>query len=437
MTEQTVEVDTNDQESTDVVPGVTSHSVLMDAEPNNDPEPDIEEQRFSLPQEWSASTTVAPFDQTPRSPIFSPTEFPPLRPINPDEIVDSLEDSDGEESHHSPEDDPDNPSRYNRRRSCVYWTTRLLCFPVWLLITVTTVSTVFAFCIIPGILLIALIITFYYCCSRDPIPLDVLLQALFFDEETENNPNNAPPCSKEEIRSLLLCRTCLDIQPRHSDGDSTNVEPPDHTAILAEAPLSFPTEHYVLTFSGPMIPSVPPTDPWTATRNFYLHMHDDDYDDPAASSIGAVRTRSGDSQDDEVAMIEMTSLAEEALAPSRRDPLAVAEAESKVEDTAADPVSVNNHRIEEENDDDDEEYESGMGCDICLRRYACHDVVAWSRNTDCCIHAYHVDCITDWLQKKPTCPNCRGIYIPLRSSSSKRGARPTNGTGRTAAERNV
>jgi Ring finger domain len=440
MSEHSEGFDTNDHVNNVVIDVPSLPPRVEEDFTNNDSEPDLEEQRFSLPQEWSDPSVVVPIHPIIRSPVSSPTDFPPLRPINPDEIVDSLEDSDGEESTvtHSPEDGPGSPSRYHRRRSCAYWTTRILCFPIWLLITVTTVSTVFAFCIIPGVFIVALTITFYYCCSRDPIPLDVLLQALFLDEETENNPNNAPPRSKEEIRSLLLCRTCLEIQPRHTDGNPTSgmMEPPNHAAILAEAPLSIPTEHYTLTFSGPMASSVLPTDPWTATRNFYLHMHDD-YDDPA-SSVGAVRTRSGDSQDDNVsAMIEMTSMVEEPLPTSQHDSFSVPDGESKIDDLATDPVAVIDHKANEE-DDDDEEYGSGMGCDICLRRYACHDVVAWSRNTACCTHAYHVDCITDWLQKKPTCPNCRGPYIALGSSSNKRGARSsnTNVGGGTAAERN-
>ena len=54
----------------------------------------------------------------------------------------------------------------------------------------------------------------------------------------------------------------------------------------------------------------------------------------------------------------------------------------------------------------------GLVCDICLDDYQVNQVVAWSKNVEC-KHAFHVDCISDWLQRRPTCPTCRQEYITV------------------------
>jgi hypothetical protein len=64
-------------------------------------------------------------------------------------------------------------------------------------------------------------------------------------------------------------------------------------------------------------------------------------------------------------------------------------------------------------------------CEICLNEYEHGDLVAWSKNINC-KHAFHVECITDWLLRRPTCPCCRQDYIVIpdnmkRNSSSSGG----------------
>jgi hypothetical protein len=54
----------------------------------------------------------------------------------------------------------------------------------------------------------------------------------------------------------------------------------------------------------------------------------------------------------------------------------------------------------------------GAVCDICLGDYEIGDVIAWSKNVQC-KHAFHADCITDWLTRRPTCPSCRQDYITI------------------------
>jgi hypothetical protein len=52
----------------------------------------------------------------------------------------------------------------------------------------------------------------------------------------------------------------------------------------------------------------------------------------------------------------------------------------------------------------------GTACDICLLEYRVGDDVAWSPNLEC-THAYHKDCVLDWLVRKPSCPNCRSDFL--------------------------
>lgn len=49
-------------------------------------------------------------------------------------------------------------------------------------------------------------------------------------------------------------------------------------------------------------------------------------------------------------------------------------------------------------------------CQICLQEYQPGDITALSSNVQC-IHSFHLDCITDWLVHKPTCPACRWPYL--------------------------
>lgn len=51
-----------------------------------------------------------------------------------------------------------------------------------------------------------------------------------------------------------------------------------------------------------------------------------------------------------------------------------------------------------------------IGCSICLMDYEVGEDVCWSRNPEC-IHAFHKECIVDWLMRNPQCPCCRRDYI--------------------------
>lgn len=56
-------------------------------------------------------------------------------------------------------------------------------------------------------------------------------------------------------------------------------------------------------------------------------------------------------------------------------------------------------------------------CTICLCPYEVKDEVTWSPK-DHCSHAFHKDCLLQWLEKKeqPLCPVCRQEFCDLSSS---------------------
>ncbi|GKY94358.1 hypothetical protein MPSEU_000401700 [Mayamaea pseudoterrestris] len=83
------------------------------------------------------------------------------------------------------------------------------------------------------------------------------------------------------------------------------------------------------------------------------------------------------------------------------------------------------HDISNENDETEtcSTVQHGFICDICLAEYEAGQVVAWSKNEQC-KHAFHVDCITDWLLRRPTCPTCRQEYIDVtKKRRTKRSLR--------------
>ena len=51
-------------------------------------------------------------------------------------------------------------------------------------------------------------------------------------------------------------------------------------------------------------------------------------------------------------------------------------------------------------------------CPICLEAYKVNEEIAWSKN-DHCYHAFHLDCIMEWLMENYDCPMCRREYFSL------------------------
>lgn len=59
---------------------------------------------------------------------------------------------------------------------------------------------------------------------------------------------------------------------------------------------------------------------------------------------------------------------------------------------------------------------SPKSCPICLERYTNGDDICWSRNKKC-HHAYHLDCILEWLLHSNECPLCRIDYLNQSTES--------------------
>jgi len=70
-------------------------------------------------------------------------------------------------------------------------------------------------------------------------------------------------------------------------------------------------------------------------------------------------------------------------------------------------------------------------CEICLVEFT-----VWSnRNVvaspnPACRHVFHKKCITKWLERKPTCPCCREIYLPRQTNTSEEGRHGNNDSSR-------
>jgi hypothetical protein len=64
-----------------------------------------------------------------------------------------------------------------------------------------------------------------------------------------------------------------------------------------------------------------------------------------------------------------------------------------------------------------QDYAAPTECDICLLDYEVGEEVAWSNNEGC-IHAFHKECITDWLLRNPRCPLCRRDYVVENSAEA-------------------
>jgi hypothetical protein len=57
-------------------------------------------------------------------------------------------------------------------------------------------------------------------------------------------------------------------------------------------------------------------------------------------------------------------------------------------------------------------------CTICFEDYTENDNICWSPNP-ICHHAFHKDCVMDWLMKNTECPVCRRPYIGANLSGDE------------------
>eukprot|EP00567_Pseudictyota_dubia_P018095 CAMPEP_0197436886 /NCGR_PEP_ID=MMETSP1175-20131217/4238_1 /TAXON_ID=1003142 /ORGANISM="Triceratium dubium, Strain CCMP147" /LENGTH=264 /DNA_ID=CAMNT_0042966277 /DNA_START=260 /DNA_END=1054 /DNA_ORIENTATION=+ len=91
---------------------------------------------------------------------------------------------------------------------------------------------------------------------------------------------------------------------------------------------------------------------------------------------------------------------EEAPTPSSKE---VVKGDIYIPSTSSVPVST---RLMEDPFAEDE----APTCPICMVEYEEGDTICWSPNPEC-THAFHWECISQWLLKHDECPQCRNNYL--------------------------
>jgi hypothetical protein len=72
----------------------------------------------------------------------------------------------------------------------------------------------------------------------------------------------------------------------------------------------------------------------------------------------------------------------------------------------------------ETSDNNEDHDETTTPCPICLVEFDASDAVSSCKDKHC-RHLFHKECLSEWLQKQPSCPCCRfDILRPLTVSSS-------------------
>jgi hypothetical protein len=282
----------------------------------------------------------------------------------------------------------------------------------------------FIFVGIPFFVFVVGLLTVYYCCTTDPIPFRTLLRAMIGVGDDWNggafsaHQRESYHVTKDDIRKGIIRRQCLG--PMESE---TNVAGGD----LSTLPKDYPgrvhwrkedTDLTCLVFSEPLgstlseINSVNDDDPEnssdenmsqegeTVVANIpkYLQSHSSDVDIENNEKAKEEKEETKDSSN--LDGMEDASTKNPEPVPSPVSPTPDEESQSVGPD---DGSSVRDR---------------GTVCDICLLEFETGEAVAWSPNPNCS-HAYHEECITDWLMRKPTCPSCRQNFIVLPDSPSR------------------
>jgi hypothetical protein len=99
--------------------------------------------------------------------------------------------------------------------------------------------------------------------------------------------------------------------------------------------------------------------------------------------------------------------------PPGETPLEQAPDNSKGDLLITAPLSTSDNGDEHDNNTSDDNHgEDQEQCAICLVEYEAGDEISWSHNKSC-THAFHRECIIDWLISHDECPCCRHNYLSL------------------------
>eukprot|EP00550_Attheya_septentrionalis_P005686 CAMPEP_0198282456 /NCGR_PEP_ID=MMETSP1449-20131203/2275_1 /TAXON_ID=420275 /ORGANISM="Attheya septentrionalis, Strain CCMP2084" /LENGTH=236 /DNA_ID=CAMNT_0043978721 /DNA_START=120 /DNA_END=830 /DNA_ORIENTATION=- len=83
-----------------------------------------------------------------------------------------------------------------------------------------------------------------------------------------------------------------------------------------------------------------------------------------------------------------------------------------IKDAPAESKSIDSISREQEPTTFDDNVEmSQLTCYICLDRLSAGNLVAWSKINSECNHAFHKDCIMEWLLRHNDCPCCRECVV--------------------------
>ena len=338
----------------------------------------------------------------------------------------------------------------------------ILTYPIMVLVTVIMLIMVITFCIFPTLLCMMLGICLYYCLREDPIPLSVLLRYMLSPDADDHPeyPNSYALAQRPVIASKLIVRRVLKIEDITSNDEKLTKD--EDYPRRHPLPIKLRTDHKCLHFSEPV--TIEENESSGANSNIgdtqedglvssntriphYQRTEEEPFH-PTTSLVGGVPNPmnmeaanndgdagSNDGGDVELGIIKRTfAVTGEDIAMLQEEEIILCEdskdfsngreaLESELENSVfgkemipSNPAAGTSREDIESGAEADyfgihaDVRDRGTTCDICLLEYQVGETVAWSPNVECS-HAFHRDCILDWLVRKPSCPNCRVDYL--------------------------
>lgn len=340
-------------------------------------------------------------------------------------------------------EDPPAPSRRwgLRRLSCRDAALRCVLFPIALLGTLTVTLLFTALGAVPMFIFGVLLISFYYCCTREPIPMRVLLRALFAGDSSDTRSGSGilPTHTKQDIEQGLIRRVYLERTSSAPAGAKDLMKYPKHKGEVYWETDGVDGDQLFIRFSKPLSGSkAADMDlPGPALNHSFLsppevnenisHVEDDDNSENMSAKVDRDIEEGSWNPSNEAKLRHADDTAEPVpTLESCSGDADEAKQDCKEQEANEEEVSDDEEKADIEGDEEEEDISkrSGASCDICLLDYSEGDVVAWSTNKKC-RHAFHTDCLVDWITRKPTCPSCRQDYripSPSRSRSDRSAA---------------